>query len=433
MFSMGTVMRAYASNEDVNRNTFAKGLFCKECGKSFPLSMSNACDECFAPLEVRYEESEVERVLSRKSISAGPSSIWRYWPLLPVKPEYGLAGLNPGMTPLRNCRNLAEEIGIRELFIKDDTVNPTYSFKDRPVAVSIPKILEFGLSGVGCASTGNLAGATAAAAARYRIPCYVIVPSDTDHSKILSALAYGAKVIAVEGTYDDANRMSNLVADRLNVGFVNINLRPYYVEGSKTLSMEFVEQLGWQEPDRVIVPIGSGALLTAVNKGLNEFRQYGISEGDCMISGTQPSGCSTVADAFARGDDVICPVRKPETVAESLAIGNPASGLEALSIIRKTGGFADAASDSEIIEGQMLLARKEGIFSEPAGGTVIASLKRKVEDGTIGRDERVVCLITGNGLKTPSHLTSTVVGSTYEVRPEIDSILPIFSGRTARV
>ncbi len=420
------MMIAHESNENGKTDNLAKGLFCKECGKSFPLSMSNACDECFAPLEVRYDENRVEAALSRKNISAGPPSIWRYWPLLPVNPAAGRAGLNPGLTPLRNCKNLAEEIGIRELFIKDDTVNPTYSFKDRPVAVSIPKILEFGLDGVGCASTGNLAGATAAAAARYRIPCYVIIPADTDRTKILSALAYGAKVISVEGTYDDANRISNLITDRLNIGFVNINLRPYYVEGSKTLAMEVVEQLGWEEPDRMIVPIGSGALLTAVNKGLNEFRRYGISEGNCIISGAQPSGCSTVADAYARGDDIIRPVRDPDTVAESLAIGNPASGLEALSIIRETGGFADAPSDSEIIEGQMLLARKEGIFTEPAGGTVIASLRRKVEDGTISGNERVVCLITGNGLKTPSHLTGDVVGSTYEVKAEIENVLPIF-------
>ncbi len=426
-------MSEYVTNVNERHGSFAKGLFCKECGKSFPLSMSNACDECFAPLEVRYDETRVENALNRKSISGGPSSIWRYWPLLPVNPESGMAGLNPGFTPLRNCRNLAEEIGVKELFIKDDTVNPTYSFKDRPVAVSIPKILEFGLAGVGCASTGNLAGATAAAAARYRIPCYVIVPSDTDHAKILSALAYGAKVISVEGTYDDANRISNLVTDRLNVGFVNINLRPYYVEGSKTLSMEVVEQLGWEEPDRIIVPVGSGALLTAVNKGFGEFRQYGISEGNCIISGAQPSGCATVADAYARGDNVIRPVLKPATIAESLAIGNPASGPEALSVIRNTGGFADAPSDEEIIEGQMLLARKEGIFSEPAGGTVIASLKRKVEDGTISRDERVVCLITGNGLKTPSHLTGSVVGSTYEVKSEIESVLPIFGRNAIRV
>ncbi len=426
-------MRAYETSENWKTDVFAKGLFCKECGKSFPLSISNACDECFAPLEVRYDESRVENVLSRESIRAGPSNIWRYWPLLPVSREAGKAGLNPGFTPLRNCRNLAEELGVRELFIKDDTVNPTYSFKDRPVAVSVPKILEFGLSGVGCASTGNLAGATAAAAARYHIPCYVIIPADTDRAKILSALAYGAKVISVDGTYDDANRISNLVTDRLNIGFVNINFRPYYVEGSKTLSMEFVEQLGWEEPDRVVVPMGSGALLTAVNRGLEEFRRYGISEGRCMVSGSQPYGCSTIADAFARGDDTIRPVLKPDTVAESLAIGNPASGPEALSIIRETGGFADAPSDSEIVEGQMLLARREGIFSEPAGGTVIASLKRKVADGTIGRDERVVCLITGNGLKAPSHLTGAIVGNTYEVKSEIESVLPIFGYSAAGV
>ncbi len=404
------------------KKTFASGLYCKSCGKRFELSVRSACDECFAPVEVRYDEASVAESFTKESVSHGPQNIWRYWPLLPVSLSEGIRGTNPGMTPLRECQNLASELGVKRVLVKDDTVNPTYSFKDRPVATSIPKAIEFGLKGVGCASTGNLAGATAASAAKYRVPCYVLIPHGLERNKVLSASAYGASVIEVKGTYDTANRLANLIADRYSVGFVNVNLRPYYVEGSKTLAMEVVEQLGWQEPDRMIVPMGSGALLTAVGKGISELSMYGLSSGSCMISGTQPEGCSPISSAYETGE--VLPVEKPKTVAESLAIGDPASGDEALGVIRGSGGFADAPTDSEIVEGQLLLAREEGIFTEPAGGTVIASLRRRIDDGTIRRDETVVCLITGNGLKMPSHLESSI--RTSVVGPDLREVEQVF-------
>ncbi len=427
-------MTAFNETAYSSEMTFVDALVCKECGKRFSPGIRNACDECFAPLEVRYSIESVREIFSRKFIASGPQSIWRYWPVLPAGRFEGEKGLNPGMTPLRDCRNLAKKLGVKRLLVKDDTVNPTYSFKDRPVAVSISKIFEFGLNGAGCASTGNLAGATAAASAKYGIPCYVLIPSGTDRGKVISALAYGATVLEVNGTYDDANRLSNLIADRHSIGFVNINLRPYYVEGSKTIAMETVEQLGWDTPDSVIVPMGSGALLTAVSKGLEELKEIGlIPDSEVQICGAQPSGCSTIAAAYISGRDSIIPVEKPETVAESLAIGDPASGYEALSIIRKSGGFADAPEDSEIVEGQLLLARHEGIFAEPAGGTVIASLKRKIEDGTISNDQTVVCLITGNGLKTLRHLEDGSAGKTVSIGNSIQGLDGLFESNGRRV
>jgi threonine synthase len=425
---MAKRMALYTGRTGSKGGTYVDCLECKGCGKKFPVGLRNACDECFSSLEVKYRTEELREFFGREFIQSHAPDMWRYWPLLPADPAVGACGLNPGMTPLRECRNLAGILGVRRILVKDDTVNPTYSFKDRPVAVSITKIFEFGLMGSGCASTGNLAGAVAAASAKYSIPSYVIVPSNTDRGKIVPALAYGAKLIEVEGTYDDANRISNLIADRYRIGFVNINLRPYYVEGSKTIAMETVEQLGWKVPDRVIVPMGSGALLTAVSKGFNEFDEIGLigDSAEIMISGTQPAGCSPISHAFAGTDGVIHPVEKPETVAESLAIGDPASGYEALSIINRSGGFADAAEDREICDGQMLLARHEGIFAEPAGGCVIASLRRKIEDGTIGRDETVVCLITGNGLKSQRHLDATSMGGSYRVRNNTEEVEKIF-------
>lgn len=412
----------------VKRGTLASGLYCKECGRRYELGIRSACDACFGPVEVRYDNAGVAEVLRRDMISHGPPSIWRYWPLLPVPASAGQRGLSPGMTPLRDCSNLARTLGVKKLLVKDDTVNPTYSFKDRPVATSVPAAVAFGMNAVGCASTGNLAGATAAAAAKYGLPCYVLIPAGLDRNKVLSASAYGARVIEVDGTYDEANRLANLVADRHSIGFVNINLRPYYVEGSKTLGMEAVEQLGWTEPDRIVVPMGSGALLTAVGKGVAELRTFGLTSGSCMISGAQPLGCSPIAGAFDREGEIL-PVEKPHTVVASLAIGDPASGADALRVIRTTGGYADAPSDEEIVDAQMLLARQEGIFSEPAGGTVIASLLRKVEDGTVRRDESVVCLITGNGLKAPEHLLPGV--STTLVGGKLSEVEALFTLRAA--
>lgn len=376
-------------------------LRCKECGAEYPATVRTACERCFGPLEVVYDLDAVKERLTRELLTRRDWDFWRYAELLPVGVPRDGMDLKPGFTPLRRCRNLESRLGLREVFAKDETVNPTYSFKDRPAAIGVLKSIEWGLPAVGCASTGNLANATAAAAAKAGIPCYVFVPANLPGGKILTTLAYGAKVVGIEGSYDDANRVANLVADKFGWGLLNINVRPYYVEGSKSIGFEILEQLGWRAPDAVIIPLGSGALLSAVYKGLTEFESLGfVRDLRTRISGSQPAGCSPIASAYSAGLLEIAPVEKPETIAESLAIGDPASGIEALRIIKKTRGFADAPTDQEIIDGQRLLAKSEGIFAEPAGGTVVASLLRKLESGELDRSDSIVLLITGSGLKT---------------------------------
>lgn len=376
-------------------------LRCKECGAEYPAAIRTACERCFGPLEVVYDLDAVRETLTKELLGKRAWDFWRYAELLPVGvPREGM-DLKPGFTPLRRCKNLGSKLGLREVFAKDETVNPTYSFKDRPAAIGVIKSSEWGLSAVGCASTGNLANATAAAAAKASMPCYVFVPANLPEAKILPTVAYGARVIGIEGSYDDANRVANLVADKFGWGLLNINVRPYYVEGSKSIGFEILEQLGWKAPVAVIIPLGSGALLSAVHKGLTEFKSLDlVHDVGTRISGSQPAGCSPIASAYSAGSQEIAPVEKPETIAESLAIGDPASGIEALRIIRHTRGFADAPTDQEILDGQRLLAKTEGIFAEPAGGTVVASLLRKLESGELDRNDSVVLLITGSGLKT---------------------------------
>ena len=314
-----------------------------------------------------------------------------------------IVDLAAGYTPLRRARNLEDAIGSRELWIKDDTVNPTYSFKDRPVAVAVAKAREWSLPAVGCASTGNLAAAVSAAAAKARIPCYVFVPASLEPAKLLLPRLYGGIVVPIDGTYDDANRVAFQVADQRGWGFVNLNLRPYYAEGSKTLLFETWEQLGFDLPDVIVSPLGSGLLLTSLEKGHRELSELGEApERPPRLVGSQPAGCAPIVRGFESADGRPKPVRKPDTIVESLAIGDPGSGFEAIQSIRETYGFADAPTDPEILEGVRLLAREEGVFSEPAGGTTVATLKRAREDGRIDRDERVVLLVTGNGLKTPA-------------------------------
>jgi threonine synthase len=309
----------------------------------------------------------------------------------------------PGYTPLRRARNLGEQLDVRELWVKDDTCNPTSSFKDRPVAVAIAKAREFSMGAVGCASTGNLAAATAAAAAKARLPCYVFVPASLEPTKLLGPQVYGATVVPIDGTYDDANRLALQTADRRGWGFVNINLRPYYAEGSKTLLFEVWEQLGFDRPDVIVSPLGSGLLLTSLAKGDRELRELGEASGPSpRLVGTQPAGCAPIVAGFNSSDGRPKPVKAPDTIAESLAIGDPGSGYEAIQSMRETNGFADAPTDAEVLDGVRLLAGTEGVFAEPAGGTTVATLKRAREDGRIDRDERVVLLITGNGLKAPA-------------------------------
>ncbi len=382
---------------------YVRGLRCRECGTEYPPERLVVCDACFGPLEVTYETEAVKEAFTREALARRSHDLWRYRELLPIFDDEARVDLQPGYTPLRRADNLAASVGLREVRVKDDTVNPTYSFKDRPVAVAIAKAREWGMPAVGCASTGNLAAATAAAAAKAHLPCYVFASAHLEPTKLLLPRVFGATVVPVDGTYDEANRVALLTADRRGWGFVNINLRPYYAEGSKTLLFEIWEQLGFELPDVIVVPMGSGLLLTSVDKAVRELQELGqLDDGHPRIVGSQPDGCAPIVRGYESADGRLRPVRHPATIAESLAIGDPASGHDAIQIIRRTRGFADAPRDEEILEGQRLLARTEGVFSEPAGGTAVATLRRAAEDGRIDRGERVVLLVTGNGLKAPA-------------------------------
>ena len=308
--------------------------------------------------------------------------------------------LGTGFTTLHSCGGLGEDLGLRNLYVKDDTVNPTNSFKDRPSAVAISKALELGVQAVGCPSTGNLAAAVAAHAAKAGLPCYIFVPSDTESSKVLQASTFGANIVAVDGTYDETNRLAAQVAEEYGWAFANINLRPYYVEGSKTLAYEVCEQLGWNAPDSIIVPLGSGALLLAIKRGFEQFKRLGLIEDKPIrFIGAQASGCSPIVEAFRAGDDDVTPIEHPNTIAKSLAIGDPGDGYYVLRVIRESGGIAESATDQEILDAIRLLAEKEGIFAEPAGGVTIAVLKKLVETGFVSPNETVVCCVTGSGFK----------------------------------
>jgi threonine synthase len=339
--------------------------------------------------------------------------MWRYRELLPIADNTPIVDLAVGYTPLHKADRLGRILGVPNLYIKNDTVNPTYSFKDRPVAIAVSKAREFGAEAIGCASTGNLAAASAAHAAKAGLPCYVFVPKDTERNKIVQIAAYGAQVLEIDGTYDDANRLAMQIAEERNWVFANFNVRPYYVEGSKTLAFEVCEQLSWTPPDHVIVPTGSGALLCAIGKGFTEFETLGIVDhANVKISCAQPQGCAPIVTSFKRGVSDVEPVEFPDTIAKSLAIGDPGDGQYALHRVQQSGGYAEEATDEEIIEAIQLLAQTEGIFAEPAGGITVAVLKKLVETGCISSDERVVCYVTGNGLKTPkaieSHLPQSI-------------------------
>jgi threonine synthase len=396
-----------------------EALKCRECGKEYPPIKIHACEECFSPLEVIYAIDSIN--IDKRVIEGRRKTLWRYRELLPLEDETKIIDLGAGLTPLHECKRLAETLGLKRLYVKNDTVNPTGSFKDRPAAVVVSKSLEFGFKSVGCASTGNLAAATAAHAAKAGLPCYVFVPSSIERSKILQAAAYGAKIIAVSGTYDDANRLAAQVSYEFDLAIVNINLRPYYVEGSRTIIFEVCEQLGWRAPENIIIPVGSGALLCAVWRGLKQFNDIGfIDELKTKIIGAQPEGCSPVVEAYKSNSEDILPVEKPETIAKSLAIGDPGDGIYALRSIRESGGLAESMTDEEIIEGTKLLARTEGIFAEPAGGVTIAVLKKLIERGDMSRDEEVVCLVTGSGFKSLEVFVSGQL-DIVEVEPTITS------------
>jgi len=395
------------------------GLRCRECGREFPAEALHVCDFCFGPLEVAYDYDAIAATVSRQRIADGPRSIWRYRDLLPVA-DAAPVELGAGFTPLHRADRLAAELGLGELWIKDDTANPTGSFKDRVVSVALTKARQLGFKVAACASTGNLANSVAAHAARAGMASVVLIPSDLEAAKVTMTAVYGGTVVAVNGNYDDVNRLcAELTSERPGWAFVNVNVRTYYAEGSKTLAFEVAEQLGWEAPDHVVVPIGSGSQLTKVAKGFAELGKVGLldDQPSVRVSGAQATGCSPVATAFAEGTDAIRPVR-PSTIAKSLAIGNPADGWYALDAIRRSGGSCAAVTDAEIVDAIGLLARTEGIFAETAGGVTIATLAKLAADGTIRRDERVVAMVTGHGLKTVEALTGTA-GPTVTIDPTL--------------
>ena len=374
-------------------------LSCKECGTAYPLEALYVCEECFGPLEVAYDHSRFDPREAKRKIQAGPAGIWRYADFLPFA-ERPRDPLQPGFTPLIRADRLAERLGLGEVWIKNDAANPTHSFKDRVVAVALAKARELGFETVACASTGNLANAVAAHAAAAGLDSYVFVPADLEEQKLLATGVYGTKLIGVRGNYDDVNRLCTELCETRPWAFVNVNLRPYYSEGSKTLAYETVEQLGWSLPDRIVCPIASGSLFTKIGRGLQEWRELGLVSGELpAFTGAQASGCSPVAEAYSNGWDV-CRPQRPQTIAKSLAIGNPADGVYALELARETGGEIESVSDAEIRAGIRLLAETTGIFTETAGGVTTAVLAKLAEAGAIGAGERVVAIITGEGLKT---------------------------------
>ena len=377
-----------------------KYLLCRKCSTEFRADLKYVCDECFNPLDVIYDFDKIR--LSKDIIKNREKNLWRYFELLPLRNKNNIVAIGAGYTPLHKADKLAKKLGLNNLYIKNDTVNPSFSFKDRPAGVAVSKSIELGLEAVGAPSTGNLASATAAHAARAGIPCYIFIPHDIEQAKILQVQAYGANIIPINGTYDDANRLASYAGDKYNIGIVNINLRTYYVEGSKTLAFEVCEQLGWNAPDHVIVPTGSGAMLCAIDRGLKEFEKIDlITNNNTKITSAQPEGCSPIVDAIKNKTNVIQPVKKPNTLAKSLAIGEPGDGIFAVETVNNSGGYGENANDEEIRESIRLLASTEGIFAEPGGAISIAILLKLVRDGKIDANEKVVCYVTGNGLKAP--------------------------------
>ena len=404
--------------------TSPQALQCRECGQQYAVEPLTICEECFGPLEPTYDLQSIDGEVFRKQAESGPRTLWRYESLLPGGPGIERIDLGAGLTPLRRAANLGVRLGLETLWIKDDSVNPSNSFKDRVVSIAITMARAFGFEAVSCASTGNLANATAAHDAKAGMPCYVFVPEDLERAKILATEAYGAKVVAVKGNYDEVNRLCSEVAEALPWAFINVNMRPYYAEGSKSLGFETAEQLGWRLPDHVVVPIASGALLTKIHRAFSELIAIGaVDEKPYRVSGAQPEGCRPVAQAFLDGAEEVTPV-KPDTIARSLAIGAPADGYFALKVARATGGHIEWCTEQEIREGIQLLASTEGVFTETAGGVTIANLKRMAEQGIIKPGEEVVAYVTGNGYKTIEALEG-FLEPTYSVAPDLDEFLAV--------
>ena len=394
-------------------------LQCRECKKEYDSTFKYICDECFGPLDVHYDFAP----LTKDTFTNREQTYWRYFELLPISDKSNIVSISAGMTPLVKAEKLGKKIGLDNLYIKNDSVNPTFSFKDRPAGIAISKAKEFGLSSVGCASTGNLASATAAHAAKAGLPCYVFAPSDIERAKIAQALSYGAQYIAVDGTYDDANRIAAQVGDSKGVGVVNINMRSYYVEGSKTLAYEVAEQLNWQVPDQLIVPTGSGAMLNAICKGFEELETVSLTAETAKMhmNCAQPHGCAPIVNAFKSNSTSVAPVENPDTIAKSLAVGDPGDGSYVLKRLKQYNGIAEESNNDEILDAILLLAKTEGIFTEPAGGVSVAVLKKMVDDGRIDRDETTVCYVTGNGLKATESIME-VLPKPQLMQPDIAKI-----------
>jgi len=384
-----------------NPTPFFTSLKCRECGRPYPKEAIHVCEIDFGPLEAAYDYDAIKAVLSRELLRSRPRRMWRYRELLPIDGQPTI-GTQVGFTPLVKADRLAAKLGIKSLWIKNDTVNyPTLSFKDRVVSVALNRARELGFETVACASTGNLANSVAANAASAGLKSYVLIPADLEQGKVLGSLVYGTNVIGIHGAYDQVNRLCSEIAGKYGWGFVNVNLRPYYAEGSKTMGFEICDQLDWRVPRHTVVPMASGSLLTKIHKSYTELMKVGIlDEAPFSIHGAQASGCSPIATAMKKGVDIVKPVPKPDTIAKSLAIGTPADGYYAIHTMRQTGGFAEDVTDAEVVEGIKLLAEYEGIFAETAGGVTVACARKLIESGKIPRDEEAVLCITGHGLKT---------------------------------
>jgi threonine synthase len=397
------------------------GLKCRLCGKPYPKEALNFCTDDFGPLEVDYDYDAVSRTLTRAAIGARSRSMWRYRELLPVDGE-PTVGRQVGCTPLIRADRLARALGVSELYIKNDSVNfPTLSFKDRVVAVALSKAVELGFQTVGCASTGNLANSVAANAAAAGLEAYVLIPDNLEQGKVLGATVYGAKVIAINGNYDQVNRLCSQIAFRFGWGFVNVNLRPFYAEGSKSVGFEVAEDLGWRAPDHVVVPMAGGSLIGKIHKAFKEFERLGLIEGPVTtrLHGAQASGCNPISATVKTGANKVKPVRNPQTIAKSLAIGDPADGYFASRLIRETGGWSEDVDDDAIVGAMRLLAETEGIWTETAGGVTLAVAQKLIEQGRIDRDESIVICITGNGLKTQEPLLERMPGP-VTIKPTLE-------------
>ncbi|KFD40686.1 threonine synthase [Peptococcaceae bacterium SCADC1_2_3] len=396
--------------------SYARTLRCRKCGREYPLGPVNLCDFCFSPLEVNYDYKSMAKDVSVEKITSGPSSIWRYRDLLPANDE--VVDLGTGFTPLTLAANLGRELGLTQLYLKNDCLNPTYSFKDRAVSVAVTKAQEFGFTTLACASTGNLAASVAAHAAKAGLKAYVFLTSDVEPEKLVGIAVYNPTMVAVEGSYDQVNRLCGKIVEKYHWGFININLRPYYAEGSKTLGFEVAEQLGWRSPDCIVAPAASGLLFTRIYKGLEELSLLGlIGSVNTHMYLAQAAGCSPIVNAFQVGSQHVHPVR-PNTIAKSIAIGNPADGYYALRVARQSGGGACAVTDEELVAGMKLLAQTEGIFAEAVGGVVIAGLKKLVASGMIKRDELTAVFLTGAGLKTQEAVADVVQPLLIQPTPE---------------